>query len=87
MQRPGFRKAEIQDHYDNEDRRPEDGEENDRHNRDCYPGNVRVMPDSVVIGRNIEVFSDLLFDPALKIVARRTACRRDGSRGRKSRPW
>jgi len=87
MQRAGFRKTEIQDDRDDEDRCPEDRKENDRHNRDCYPGNVRVMPDSVVIGRNIQVFSDLLFDPTLKIVARRTACRRDGSRGRKSRPW
>ena len=87
MQRPGFRKAEIQDHYDNEDRRPEDGEENDRHNRDCYPGNVRVMPDSVIIDRDIQVFSDLLFDPLLKIVARRTVCGGDGSRRRKGRPW
>ena len=86
MQRPGFREAEIQDHGNNEDRRPEDREKNDRHNRDCYPGNVRVMLDSVVIGRNLQVFADLLFDPALKIVAR-TACRGDGGRRRKGRPW
>ena len=86
MQRPGFRKTEIQDHGDNEDRRPEDREENDCHDRNCYPGNVRAMVDSVVIGRNLQVFADLLFDPALKIVARRTACRGDGSRGRKVAP-
>ena len=85
MQRPGFRKTEIQDHRDNKDRRPEDGEENDRHNRDRYPGNVRVMVDSVVIHRNIQVFSDFLLDPALKIVAR-TACWGGGGRGRKGGP-
>ena len=87
MQRPGFRKTEIQDHCDNEDRCPEDREENDCHDRNCYPGNVRVVFESVIIGRNIQVFSDLLFDSLLKIVARRTVCRGDGGRGHKSRPW
>jgi hypothetical protein len=88
MQRPGFREAEIEDHRDNENRRPEDREKNDCHNRDCYPWNVRVMPENVVISRDIQVFSDLLFNPALKIVTRRTARRRDGSRSSESiRGW
>ena len=50
-------------------------------------GTSEPCVDSVIIGRNIQVFSDLLFDSLLKIVARRTVCRGDGSRGRKSRPW
>ena len=85
MQCPCFREAEIQDHRDDEDRGPEDRKKNDRHNRDCHPGNLRVMPGSVIIGRNIQVFSYLLFDPALKIVAR-AACRGESGRGRKGRP-
>lgn len=85
MQRPVFREAEIQNHRDNQDRCSKDREENDRHNRDRYPRNVRVMPETIVTSRNLQVFSDLLFDPVLKIVARAARWGESGS-GRKGCP-